>query len=63
MAWHGCSKSESALMTGTVAWRASSSRVRWAKTRAAMPSTQRERLRAMSGTDSRLPMPISWAER
>jgi len=26
-------------------------------------STQRERLRAMSGTDSRLPMPISWAER
>ena len=63
MAWHGCSRSESALMTGTVAQRASSSSVLWAKTRAAMPSTHRERLRAMSGTDSRLPGPMSWAER
>ena len=46
-------------MTGMLAWRASASMVAWAYTRATMPSTQRERLRATSGTDSRVPSPIS----
>ena len=50
-------------MTGTVAWRASVSMVSWAYTRAAIPSTQRERFRATSATASRVPRPISWPER
>src|SRR5262245_43500258 len=58
-AWHGCSKSESPLMTGTLAWRASPVIVACEFTRAMMPSTHRERLRATSGTDSRVPSPIS----
>ena len=62
-AWHGCSKSLSALITGTVAWRARPSTVSCKYTRAAIPSTQSERLRAASGTDSRVPSPISGPER
>src|SRR5262245_43089876 len=58
-AWHGCSKSDSPLMTGTLAWRASPVIVACEFTRAMMPSTHRERLRATSGTDSRVPSPIS----
>ena len=50
-------------MTGTVAWAASCSSVRCENTRAATTSTHRERLRPTSGTDSRLPIPISWAAR
>ena len=38
-AWQGCSPSESALMTGASAHRASSFTVSWAKVRAAMQST------------------------
>ena len=50
-------------MTGMLAWRARPSTVAWSYTRATIPSTQRERLRATSGTDSREPMPISLRER
>src|SRR3990172_3019072 len=40
MAWQGCSRSDKPLITGTEAWRASSSTVRWEKTRAVTMSTQ-----------------------
>ncbi len=51
------------MITGTEAWAAISTSVAWANTRAAITSTHRDRLRATSGTDSRLPRPTSGAER
>ena len=51
------------MINGIEALAASCSRVLCENTRAATTSTQRERLRATSGTDSRLPIPISCAAR
>ena len=60
-AWVGCSWSDSALMTGTDAYRASSSRPLWAPVRQARPPpwTHRERDRATSAMVSRTPSPTS----
>ena len=52
-AWHGCSRSVSALITGIDASAASCSTTSWAATRAMMPSTKRSRLWATSPTVSR----------
>ena len=54
-AWQGCSQSLKAFTTGIEAKVASSSRSTCRKTRATMPSTQSDRLRARSGMVSRSP--------
>ena len=57
IAWQGCSRSVSPLITGIVAAPASSSTSAWSKVRATIASTQRDRLRATSAAVSRVPMP------
>jgi hypothetical protein len=58
-AWQGWWRSERPLITGTVAERASSSTTSCPNTRAMIPSTYRDRLRAMSSVVSRLPSLMS----
>ncbi len=62
-AWHGCSRSVRALMTGISAAAAISSAIAWPNVRTMIPSTQRSRLRATSATLSRVPAPTSAVER
>src|SRR3989344_5493733 len=57
--WHGCSQSESPLITGTREFAASSQIVLWAKALAISPSPIRETTLATSLTDSRTPKPMS----
>src|SRR6202789_332499 len=55
-AWQGWYVSHRALMTGAADHRANSATVECEKTRAAIPCTQRSRLRATSFSGSRTPM-------
>ncbi len=57
--WQGCSQSDRALITGTVPYSASSSRLRCEFTRATMQSTYPDNTRATSETGSRVPSPTS----
>ena len=47
------------ILSGTLASRARSRQIAWSNVRIMIPSTQRDRLRATSATDSRLPSEIS----
>ena len=62
-AWQGCSKSESAFITGTEEYSASTSKLCWAKVRKTIPSTNLLNTLATSGIDSRLPNPTSSGDR
>ncbi len=50
--WQGWCVSVRPLITGMVAWRASSATVSWAKVRTTTPSTYRDNTRAVSATGS-----------